>query len=402
MNIELLILIILTKSIFFGVGIVDCRVDSKEYKSYFIQVTHNLRFQLTMMNLEHLSVKVENDKIISIEEVLNYNLVYLNELSQTYYIIVDLINYLFVEVLQIFTEHLKIILDDCKCFFEINSFENAIYCTVILLNAAKNSNMMFEYLYKSITFIDYLDVKSALKKTFIHPKLVVEEIYTVKHYTFLMEVSDMHNYVNNEGSIKIEEAKEDYYKIMNFANKVVSITHDFFKNNVSIINNTMMFNLRENYYYEYTNNKYDINFIDFINKNLNDYCKKTINNYYSKIGFHQLLNPNTPELSPPQNIGFPQYKIIKNLNILFREGNWNLLNHIRIIIDDELITTNRIIRDTVDDFNFNLKKKYFTQLLRCRYTEVLRNYNTYMSAVIQTCKREKRNANLNNYKDCII
>ncbi|XP_050545599.1 uncharacterized protein LOC126907933 [Daktulosphaira vitifoliae] len=401
MNIKLLTLLFYTTSIFLKIGLVDCKTNRKAYTKYFKQVTKHIRVQFTKMNLEHLSVKTDKDKM-SIKEFLENSLCNICEVFETFHKIVDLINYLYTEVLQIFTEHLKIIIDDCKNYFEKNSFKDAIYCTVVILNATKNSNMMFEYLYKAITFIDYLDIKLVSKNSLIRPKTVAEEIYTVKNYTFLMKTSELLNYVNNDESIKIEEAKEDYKEINNFFNKLVAITRKDFKTNFNIINSTMKYNLREKYYTEYTTDEHKIKFVDFVKEKLKAYCFETINNYYIKIGFNQLLDSSIAEFIPPRNIDVSQCKAIEVLNTLFREGDWKLLNHIKIICGDITITTDQIIRDTVDDHNINLKKRYFTQLIRCKYTEVLSKYNTYMSAIIQTCLCEITKKNVTGYVDCII
>ncbi|XP_050526088.1 uncharacterized protein LOC126896934 [Daktulosphaira vitifoliae] len=259
---------------------------------------------------------------------------------------------------------------------------------------------MFEDLYKAITFIDYLDMK-LLNISLTLPKTVVEEIYTVKHYTYKMKTSEIINYVNNDESFNIEKAKEDYEEINNFVNNVVAITREFFKNNINIINNARELNLREHYYGQYITNSCNMEFVDFISENLNNYYLKTIDDYYFKIGFYELLHPSIAELTPPQNNNFPQNRAIEVLNTLFHEGNWERLKHIRIIVDDKIITTNRIIRDTVNDFNFSLKKKYFTLMMRCRYTEILKNYNTYMISVVKSCKNEKIKSNLKGFLDCI-
>ncbi|XP_050526073.1 uncharacterized protein LOC126896922 [Daktulosphaira vitifoliae] len=405
MRIELIILMFFIKSISFEVGLVDCKIHDadlqKEYITYFKQVMNHIRNQIKQSNLKHISIRNENDKIMSVQETLKNRFYGINYSIKIYYIIVELINYLFVEVLKQFTEHLIIIINNCEHFFENKLFQNAIYCIVVLLNAAKKSNNMFEDLYNAITFIDYLDIK-LLNNSLTHQKTVVEEIYIVKHYTYKMKKSEIINYVNNDKSIKIEEAKKDYEEINNFVNNVVAITREFFKNNINIINNTRELNLQEYYYGQYITNNYNMEFVDFISENLNNYYLKTINDYYFKIGFYDLLHPNTAELTPPQNNNFPQYKAIEILNTLFHEGNWELLKHIRIIVDDKIITNNQIIRDTVNDFNFSLKKKYFLLMMRCRYTEVFQNYNTFMSAVLQTCNNEKIKNNLKGFVDCII
>ncbi|XP_050549008.1 uncharacterized protein LOC126910461 [Daktulosphaira vitifoliae] len=400
MNIELLTLIFFTKNVFFEVGLVNCFVDPTKYTLYFKQVTCHVCHQLKKLNLEHFSLLIEDDNVISIKDVIETDFNFIHDLTPLYYIVVNLINYLFAQVLEIFNEHLKIIVDVCEYSYENNLFENAIYCTVVLLNTTKNSNMMFEYLYESIRFIDYLDVKLGLSRSLRYPKTIIEEIYTVKNYIFLMKTSEMLNYVDNDGSIKTQEAKQDCNEINNFFNKVVAITNEIFIFDNTITNRSEKINFREEYYGEYITNMYQMNFVDFVREKLYGYCLKTIDNYYFKIGFDVLLNPNTAELIPPQNYNFIQNKSIKILNTLFHEGKWNLLNYIRIKVDEKTITVNRIVRDTVDNFNFNLKKKYFTQLIRCKYNELLKNYNTYMSAVIRSCRYE--NQNLNGLKDCII
>ncbi|XP_050526075.1 uncharacterized protein LOC126896925 [Daktulosphaira vitifoliae] len=405
MKIEFFILMFFIKSISFEVGLVDCKIHDvglrKEYITYFKQVTKHLRIQIKQSTLNHISIRIENDKIMSLQEILKNKFHGINYSIKIYYIIVELINFLFAEVLQKFTEHLIIIINNCEHFFEKNSFQNAIYCIVVLLNAVKKSNKMFEYLYKAITFIDYLDMK-LLNSSLNHPKTVIDNIYTVKHYTYRMKTSEMINYVDNDESFKIEKAKEDYEEINNFVNNVIAITREFFKNNINIINNARELNLREKYLDDSITKDYNIQFVDLINEKLNNYYLQIIHDYYFKIGFYELLQPIAAELKPPQNNKFPQHRAIEVLNTLFREGNWEQLKHNRIIIDDEIITTNRIIRDPVNDFNFSLKKKYFTQMIKCQYTEVFKNYNTYMSAVVQTCNNEMMKSNLNGFVDCIF
>ncbi|XP_050535940.1 uncharacterized protein LOC126902508 isoform X2 [Daktulosphaira vitifoliae] len=402
MNIKLLTLIFLSVSIFLEVKVVDCRKEINEYAAYLKQVMNHMCYNLSHFKLEYLSLRNEKNDIVRINDILNQKVSNVDKLIITYYYIVDLINYLFIEVLQLFTEHLKIIIDVCEKLYENNLFENATYCTIVLLNTAKNSNLMFDYLYKAITFIDYLDINSVCVKSIVRSKTVVNEIYTVKNYTSSMKSTEMLNYINNDKSINILVAKEDYKEIYNFVNKVVDTTDNFFKNNFNVINNTIKINLQENYFNEYKTTRCKINFVNFISEKLNVYCLTTIDKYYFNIGFHQFINPNITGLTPPQNIEFLQDKAIEVLNTLFREGNWKLLDHISIINYDDIITTNRIIRDPVNNSNFNIKKKYFTHLLRCRYTEVLKNYNTYISAIIQTCRNQINSNNIDGIKDCTI
>ncbi|XP_050522628.1 uncharacterized protein LOC126895142 [Daktulosphaira vitifoliae] len=398
-NIKLLTSIIFSISIFHEVILVDCK--KNEYTTYLKEVIHHVRFHIRLLNLKNLSLRTENDDIISIEGVLNHIINDFNKLVITYYNIVDVINYLFIEVLQIFTEHMKIIIDVCENYYKNNLLRNATYCTTVLLNTAKNSNLMFNYLYKAITFIDCLDVNSVWTKS-VRPKTVIDEIYIVQNYTFLMKTAEMLNYVDSDENINIPVVKKDYKEINNFVNKVIEITDNFSRNNITIINNTIKCNLQEKYCNEYKSNMYENNFVDYVSEKFNVYCIKTINKYYFDMGFNELLKPYSAQLTPPQITKFPQDKAIKILNTLFHEGNWNLLNHISIISYNEIITLNRIIRDPIDYTNFYLKKKYFTQLIRCRFTEVLKNYNTNMSAVIHILRNEIIKNNLDNIKECTI
>lgn len=104
---------------------------------------------------------------------------------------------------------------------------------------------------------------------------------------------------------------------------------------------------------------------------------------------------------PPKDENIDQELGITTLNTLIRVGNWSSLSHIDVKYDNLKISAERVLRDLVTDHNFHLKKQYFNQMVRCRFLEVILNYNTLFSTLSVECRNEKF-VNLISYVKCVV
>ncbi|XP_050549003.1 uncharacterized protein LOC126910457 [Daktulosphaira vitifoliae] len=400
-----LVLVCVILGSFDSISSVDGKLNKNEYALYFKYVTNTIRHQNVWKTLQHLKIINAHNNMIEIQDLFESNLKNTStvEMTDIFYIISDLLNYLFAEVLKIFSEHMRIIIEDCEQFFNRNLTKYSVNCTMLLLKAAKSSNVMFEHLYKIINFIEYIDVKFVTRNSLENQNIVYEDMYTVKEFTYLLESPDILEFSNNDGSPEVEKAKKMLTKIENFIEKTAISANDILNKCSNIVDYSIKSNWREKYNNEFVNKKYKtMIFVDFIIQKLDVYYMEIITKYYYNMGFNVLLNRSLVELTHHQSYEFCQKESIEKFNALLQNGNWELLNNISIKYGNKLITINRILRDMVDDFNCNLKKKYFTQLLRCRYTKVLAEYDTYMSTIIEICRSEKSRNCLDRYIDCVI
>lgn len=101
---------------------------------------------------------------------------------------------------------------------------------------------------------------------------------------------------------------------------------------------------------------------------------------------------------PPLDDTINQELGIKTLNTLFSKGSWRSFAPIVTKFDGLEISAERVIRDPATNHNFHLKKLYFTNMVGCKFFEVLFNYHTSLSALSQTCRHIKLKSLLNYFK----
>ncbi|XP_050546675.1 uncharacterized protein LOC126908545 [Daktulosphaira vitifoliae] len=132
---------------------------------------------------------------------------------------------------------------------------------------------------------------------------------------------------------------------------------------------------------------------------MNSFYTEMIKINYEDLGFIQLINPTNHKFKPPIDETINQELGIMTLNTLFNEGSWNSFSHMEILYGNLIISATTVIRDLVTNYNFHLKKFYFTQMLRCRFLEVLIIYNTSLTALMRICRNKN---NLNEYVKCVL
>ncbi|XP_050539276.1 uncharacterized protein LOC126904338 [Daktulosphaira vitifoliae] len=391
MNLRLLICMFYFYWISSNISIVNCKISRKTYSKYFIEVLNHIRVQKGWNLMHHLQVK-HSSITCPIRETFAQNIVDENFLS-LYNNIIHLINYKYMEIVKIFANHLDIIIALCKTYLNLNSEKNLIYCTSIIQNSMKNSLVMFEHLYDSITVLSYLDVTLAFSKKCKNCDTIVDEIYFVKEN--INSKTKPENFIDIDPKDKKEKAKIVLLDVKYFIETITKITQNFFENNVVVVNNSMDDDLTSINAKKYSNiysNK--LSFVNLLVEKLDTFYEETILNYYENLGFKQLLNPTESRLMPPLDLEISQDHEIQKLNAFINGGNWNLLYYINIIInDDQRISASHITRDQANNNNFRLKKIYFLQLIKCRFSEILMNYDYILSTTLEYCEFKKPNFN---------
>ncbi|XP_050544389.1 uncharacterized protein LOC126907274 isoform X3 [Daktulosphaira vitifoliae] len=102
------------------------------------------------------------------------------------------------------------------------------------------------------------------------------------------------------------------------------------------------------------------------------------------------INYNIPSLVPPLDDPNNPGQRIAAMNILIDEINWDSLTGISIQESYQTISLSRVLRDPVDNYNFHLKKIYIIVLFRCKILEVLTEYTSYLTVILQLFGEEKK------------
>ncbi|XP_050520422.1 uncharacterized protein LOC126893913 isoform X2 [Daktulosphaira vitifoliae] len=217
-------------------------------------------------------------------------------------------------------------------------------------------------------FLSYLDVRYVFKGSIV-PNVIIDEIDFFQQYV-LQQITETSSFdLNSIPKLKDSETK---FKNLN----------EFYTEALE----------------KECSNGNDSYLVYLTCSKLNLFYIETIEIWYKNLGFKQFLNPNTPEFIPPMNSAVNQYDGIKVLNILRQENGWKTMNHINIIYNGKQYTVDCVMKDPIDHMNFQIKKEHVTQLLRCRYTEIMKNYHVLLSAILFLCNKYTRCIDYN----CII
>ncbi|XP_050543337.1 uncharacterized protein LOC126906670 [Daktulosphaira vitifoliae] len=406
MNFGLFIFSIYTILICSGIFAVNCEVLKKHYMKYLINVVNHIRVQEGWYSMHHLSLNNKSSQQISIREAFIYNYGS-DQLEVMFTNIIYLINVKYAEVLNKFVEFINIGTDHCEEYLIAQSFENFNICINLLEVEVKKSEYMFEHLYKAVSFLSYLDLKYIFTKRLGNPYVIVEEIYFVKNFISNLKLYNQLCDTNLLTNYTVDIMKAVITNIKQFIGEVANVVQGIL-NKLNIENNVpLKLKLILNTEYDMYKTDYSC-FIDFLFKKLNDFYTFTIENDFIGLGFSELLDPitfNKKELYPPIDNKLHQETGIATLNKLQIEGNWQTLNHIHVLYYDQEVSMDQVLRNRVDNNNFHLKRKYFQLFLRCRFYELLCNYNIYLSVIIQECRKEKSHTKflLNSYKfiECV-
>ncbi|XP_050525528.1 uncharacterized protein LOC126896632 [Daktulosphaira vitifoliae] len=379
--------------IFFGLSFsMNTRKEKIEYAKYLIRVMNHIRIQEGWNNIKHLELKMDSLHDKPLQEIFAQN-VDSENLLELSIIIIDLLNNIYIEVIRSFLEFLSLIINVCKIYYADNLFKELIDCIELLENGVKKSTFLFEKLYTAITFISNLNIKYAFFKIEGNPFVVVDEIYFVKQFTSNIKLTDWTFYRNPCVDFDKNVALTVISNINKFAKELVEMifnikgNHNILENFPYQINIKFMFDKL----YNYNIDKYS-DYHNFILHQLDTVYGHIAKNEFDNFGFNELLYPQifkSPLLTPPPDDSkSPGYKV-KAMDILINEINWESLSGISILEYHQTIKSSRVFRDPVNVYNFQLKKTYILILLRCRFFEILSEYLSYLTAIVQLCNEEK-------------
>ncbi|XP_050546656.1 uncharacterized protein LOC126908534 [Daktulosphaira vitifoliae] len=372
--------------IYYKIAYVECKIQEFSYLNYLIEIEDHLCIQNGWKSAGNLYVKLDSIGFLSVQDLVAQKLNKKNVLS-VFNNIVDILNYRYSEVLLTFVELLNIVNGICVHLLDAKILENFINCTILLVKVINNSMTMFDNLYNVMTFISYMDFKLVFPELKTNPITIVHDMYEIKNHIYLKKIQYEYHYVDLQVFIETKE----------FIGNVSKSANNCFEKNKSIINTSEKIDLKTKCKTEYlAHNRDFMDFIQFMCHKINSIYTETIKINYDDLGFIQLINPTNHKFKPLIDESINQELGIKTLNTLFSEGSWNLFSHIEIKHDNLIINATTVMRDLVTDHNFHLKKFYFTQIVRCRFFEVL--YNKLQTILCRICRIEKKS---NNYVKCV-
>ncbi|XP_050544390.1 uncharacterized protein LOC126907275 [Daktulosphaira vitifoliae] len=372
--------------------------EKENYVTYLTGVVNYIRYKEGWNYLKHLELKLGSFDGIPVEEVLENNAS--NNLLEMSTFIINLLNNLYVEVIRSFLEFLRIIINKCEKYSADNLFKELIDCTELLENGVKKSTILFDKLYKATTFISSLDLKYAFPKIEGNPFVVVDEIYFVKQFVSFIILTNWSYYKNQKEDFDNYIAVMIISNIKKFSNEVTEMILNIEKGKKILVDFPYRINIKlmfDNGYKTCTNQYTRYN--DFIFLNLNKVYDHIARNGFDKFGFNELLSPsinNFPSLVPPPDDPINPGQRLAAMNILIDKIKWDSFTGISIQESYQTISLSRVLRDPVDIYNFHIKRKYIKLLFRCKILEVLTEYTSYLTAILQLFDKEKKHLEFTN------
>ncbi|XP_050535479.1 uncharacterized protein LOC126902355 [Daktulosphaira vitifoliae] len=345
---------------------------NEDYKKYIHRVVSRIHSQIGSNEMQSLKLKQHSNNM-DVQENPQ-----LDDFSHYYRYTISVLIFKYTEILNKFLDYMHIIMNQCKQFHERNDCEQFICCVTLLEVEVKNSKTMFGYLQNAMKFISYIDIKCLFVGIIIMPNPITDEITFFQQFIKILELNfDINISPNLEGSeMKLEFFTKFYTDGLEILNKSFHYSN--------IIDDSIKTDLTTNKNMEYSNEN-NLNIVYLSCSELNSFYNETIEIWYKHLGFEQFLNPKTPEFTPPKDPQIKQDDGIVALNILLRETGWKSMNHINIVYYNKIYNLDSIISDPIDDINFRIKKEHVTKLLRCRYTEILKNYHVLLSTIFFLC-----------------
>ncbi|XP_050525969.1 uncharacterized protein LOC126896870 [Daktulosphaira vitifoliae] len=375
----------------------NCTTHSLDYRRYVIEVLNHLCHQNGWKSMPHIRLKypsVKNNVINIVNEkvtVRNY--------EQVYHDLAHVLNCRYTEILWYFDTMISYIID--KCYMELNmpNFNN---CAINVFDAVKYSAIMFNKLFSAMNFMRSINLKN-INSTKNNPTTIVDEIKMVKEFISLIMVQRP----SGLPTVDKKDILDEFLKI-----KISYDTLDF-KNILRqlILKNNIFTSINKSDVPQYLQIMYDENaFNNFNNLNINvgsikklllTFYKQIIQDVYEDIGFPHLLDYDTPKFTPSTVDFMNKTERIQFLNSIITKDGWKMMKHITIIHKNEYLKVDDIFTP-VNKTNENHKRLQISQLMRCRYTEILHNYEYFLKAFLNLCWNEKKNNTTNHFVYCVI
>ncbi|XP_050545607.1 uncharacterized protein LOC126907936 [Daktulosphaira vitifoliae] len=357
-----------------------------DYKNYIKRVMFDIHLLIRSKHIQNLNLKQDSINTTGIVEANLHDKRL--DFTYLYYYTISILNFKYTEILKKFLDYLDIIIRKCQRFQERNSSEDFNRCVTILEDAIKNSKTMIKSLHNAMKFISYIDIRFLFSQGAVSHG-IIDEIDFIYQYVVEISCFDLNKSPNLD-------FKEKFQNLTKFHADALNIVNDLFEKSI-IIDTSEKTNLTTIKIQECSNeNNYDVIISTCIE--LKKFYDETIEIWYKSLGFEQFFNPKLKKYIPPIDAAINQGDGIKALNILLKEPGWKSMNHIKIIYYNKLFSVDSIIKDQVCDMNFRIKKEHVLQLLRCRYSEILKNYYTLLTCIFHICKTDASDY----YLKCLI
>ncbi|XP_050545622.1 uncharacterized protein LOC126907941 isoform X2 [Daktulosphaira vitifoliae] len=309
-------------------------------------------------------------------------------LLKKYIYTIRILNFKYYEILKKFLNLINHLLRYCQQFHDEDKLStHFIPCVQMLEIVIKSSKTFIEHVHNAMKFLSYIDISLLFPDSFV-PFLTIDVI--VFMYQYILEISsDTSSFDLNKSPYEISEMKFE------------NLTK--FETNASILINNFIQNSKYIYVF-LTNDLKNIKIaelpIDVMSARkeiLDKFFDEIIEVWYKNLGFEEFLNPKSAEFTPPIDPDTNQNDGIEALNIIRKESGWEKMNHISIIYFGKKFSVDQIINDEVSMINFRIKREHVSQLLRCRFTEIMKNYRTLLSAMLYVCDKYA----YNYYHNCL-
>ncbi|XP_050545616.1 uncharacterized protein LOC126907940 isoform X1 [Daktulosphaira vitifoliae] len=359
---------------------VHCESYNAMYKNYIERVVSHIYSQIISYR------KQDSNNTMDIDEAVQPNSKMLN-FRQKYSYIIGIINFKYLEILRKFLYLIKLILNKGQKFYEENVLNNFILSIQIFERFLKNSKTMIENLYNAMKFLSYIDTRFLFSEGFI-PHPIIDAIDFI--HQFVLEISlETNSFDLNKSPYEISEKKFENLTVFHTdASKRV----EFYFQNCYFMDIILAKDLEN---IKITGLPLDLN--SKVSELHNEFFNKIVEVWYKNLGFEEFLNPKKAEFIPPIDPDTIQNDGIEALNIIRKESGWEKMNHISIVYFGKQFCVDQIINDEVSMINFRIKKEHVSQLLRCRFTEIMKNYRTLLSAMLNMCNKNA----INYYHNCL-
>ncbi|XP_050547387.1 uncharacterized protein LOC126909062 [Daktulosphaira vitifoliae] len=364
---------------------VYCDPQCENFKKYVIDSLNHIRVQNGWNSIQQTEIKREH--LIINTKSFTSDIIDENNFIQKLYFITCLLNCEYYNTMKIFSVMLRFVLNKC----EINIFNNQNsqlkYCTRLIINIFNRSINMFKEMLKAAKYLDKIDLR-IINSPILNIKTIDSEInyfytYAIKLSNIsLLDLSSTDSWVHTFKSIN------DFYETAKLAisnlykNRKVCGTEDKSSILSKIYYNDKMVKLEED------SNDY----INDIYKDLELYFSGRIENCYSKLGFEKLEGTYTFKYIHSERKIYGHNEGIDLCNHYISQPGWKSLQHIAVkteFTNGKSLNFKDIIC-SVDKKNYYFVRSCLALILRCRYIEILRNFNIMLGHIVNVCKYENK------------
>ncbi|XP_050531340.1 uncharacterized protein LOC126900025 isoform X2 [Daktulosphaira vitifoliae] len=364
-------------------------------------IMYHSQFQ-EKFNLWDNIIKIDDSEKL-LNKPLNQNNNEINLIPQIFNSIISSINIRYAKLLKLYDGHIKTMINECENYYNKKSFHKFVECTKLIQEVIVNSESMFQTLNDILLFIINLNLKSIFPE-YEAPNTVINEIKYFITFILSKEKRCEITYIKSNREFDTDEACGDLLNVKHFHTEVNHMLQNFLFSDKSsnitsnFVRKCLLEKYNEKYFLPQENDK---SFVQFIYDNLIIFYKETIENENNNLGYQELLHPTVPGLVPPLYADTSEHKIA-TLNKLFAKKYFKPFQNIMIFEENhKRIDAHELFQTKVNSTNLSKIEKYFNQLLRCRYTEILKNYEVILLSLISSCRNEASKGTINKPEECI-